>query len=195
MTQKKFIQVYDVNGGALEKLMATQPDGGGPITVISEGAVTGLVPSGLGSTTAGVTDTADKRFVTDAQLAELVQLTALGTEQLLSSTAGVDLNTATPSTLYTVPVGKSAVITKIVIRLASASLTTASISFGFNSAAFNDVIANATHTELTGNTLYTVLQAKAGAKIGAAGDVLKVLANTLQGGAATVTISVYGYLY
>lgn len=114
-------------------------------------------------------------------------------EHRLATIAGVDLNTATPTTLYTVPAGRTAIITRIVLRLASTSLTTASISFGWTSAAFNDVIANATHTELTGNTLYTVLVPKVGALIGVAAAVLKVLANTLQGAACTITCDIFGY--
>lgn len=105
------------------------------------------------------------------------------------------MNTATATTLYTVPTGKSCIVTHVVVRNASTSLTTASYSFGFNSATFNDVIANATHTELTGATLYTVLIAKVGATRGAAGDTFKVLMNTLQGGAATTTMEVFGFLF
>lgn len=116
-------------------------------------------------------------------------------DALLATVASVDMNTATASALYTVPTGKSAIITRVVVRNASTSLTTASYSFGFNSATYNDVIADATHTELTGSTLYTALNAKAGAKVGVAGDILKVLMNILQGGAATTTIDVFGYLF
>jgi hypothetical protein len=125
--------------------------------------------------------------------AGVVTLTTVDT--LLSTTSSVDFNTATATTLYTCPAGKSCVVTKVVIRTASTSLTTASVSFGWNSASFNDVIANATHTELTGSTLYTILSPKVGAKLGAAADVFKVLANTQQGGAATVTIDVFGFAF
>lgn len=119
----------------------------------------------------------------------------LGADTVLASSSGVDLNTATPTTLYTCPAATTCVITKVLITAASTSLTTASISFGWNSATFNDVIADATHTELTTSTLYTILDAKAGAKLGAATDTFKVLANVLQGSAATVTIKTFGYLY
>lgn len=119
----------------------------------------------------------------------------LNTITLLASVAGVDLNTATANTLYTVPTGRNAVIAYCVIRNVSTSLTTVSFSIGWNSATFNNVIADATHTELTGNTLYTILSAKIGATRGVAGDVLKLLDNILQGGAATCTVDVYGYLY
>lgn len=121
--------------------------------------------------------------------------TATKTFYLLASVPAVDMNSGTATTLYTVPVGKSAVIAYIIVRLASVSLTTVSFSVGFTSAAFNDVLATATHTELTGNTLYTILPAKAGALIGVAGAVLKLLDNVLEGGAATVTIEVFGYLF
>lgn len=115
-------------------------------------------------------------------------------EYLLASVAGVNMNTATATSLFTVPTGRSCIITRVVVRNASVSLTTASYSFGFNSAAYNDVIANATHVELTGNTLYTVLSAMAGAKVGVAAGVFTVLMNTLQGAAATTTMEVFGYL-
>jgi hypothetical protein len=114
---------------------------------------------------------------------------------LLGSVAAVNLNTSTPTDLYTVPTGKTALIMFFVLRLASTSLTTVSLSIGWNSATYNDVLANATHTELTGNTLFTLLNSKVGAAIGTAGQVLKILCNTLQGGAATCTIEVWGYLY
>lgn len=113
----------------------------------------------------------------------------------LATVTGVDLNTATAQTLYTVPTGKSCIPTHLVIRNASTNLTTVSFSIGFNSASFNDIVANATHTELTGSTLFTVLIAKAGATRGVAADILKLLNNTLQGGAATCTIDVFGFLF
>lgn len=113
---------------------------------------------------------------------------------LLASVSGIDLNDGTAQTLFTVPTGKSALITHITVRNASTSLTTASFSIGFNSASYNDIIADATHTELTGNTLFTMLSAKIGAKVGTTLQALKILVNTLQGGAATATFDIFGYL-
>jgi hypothetical protein len=77
----------------------------------------------------------------------------------------------------------------------STSLTTVSFSVGWNSGSSNDVIANATHTELTGATLYTALLAKTGAKVGVGNnsDVLRIKCNTPQGGAATADFDVFGY--
>lgn len=198
----KGIAILDLNGG--EEYIT-------PVTIVTDNtfSVTGLSAEGLTTTTAGVTDTTDKRFTTDQELADLITLQPLaaveavlaalgartGSETLLASNAAVNLNTATATTIYTVATGKSAVITRVLIRLASTSLTTVSFSVGFNSAAFNDVIADATHTELTGNTLFTMLVAKAGAKIGTSTQLLKLLCNTLQGAAATATVEVFGVLF
>jgi hypothetical protein len=167
--------------------------------------------TGLLLSTAGVTDSTDKRFLTDAQLAALsimvplssaaveAQLLAvgsfLGADSLLASAAAVNLNQAGATTLYTVPAGKTAVITKVVIRLCSGNLTTASICFGFTGAGYNDWALTATHTELTGNTLYTVVYPKAGALIGATGGTFKALTSILQGAPMTATMDVYGYLF
>lgn len=145
-------------------------------------------------------NSADAPFTAGASVFASITTTAAnggGTlaEQLLSTTSAVDMNTATATTLYTCPSGKSCAITKVMVTAASTSLTTASYSFGWNSASFNDVIANATHTELTGSTLYTVLNAKIGATLGGSSGTFKVLMNTLQGGAATTTIRVWGIVY
>lgn len=123
-----------------------------------------------------------------------IQASLSGAISLLSTTNLVDLNTATPTLLYTVPVGFSAIITRFIFRKASTSLTTASWSIGWTSAAFNDVLSTATRTELTGNTLYSNVSAKVGALVGVAGATLKLLANILQGAPATISVDVFGYL-
>lgn len=114
-------------------------------------------------------------------------------EGLLSTTALVDANVTTKTTLYTVPASKVCYVTKVVLRDASTSMTTATFGVGFNANA-DDVIANATRTALTGGTLYEIIPAKAGAKEGAAADVLGVQCDTPQGAAATITVDVFGYL-
>jgi hypothetical protein len=103
----------------------------------------------------------------------------------------VDLSVGTKQTLFTVPAGLTAVITKIVLRGATASLATASFGFGFDANA-SDVVASATHTELTGATLETTLSPIAGAKNGAAAAVFGTKATITQSSAA-VTIDVHGY--
>lgn len=115
-------------------------------------------------------------------------------EVRLRTVIAVDMNTATPTLLFTCPFGRRCNITKVVIRNPDTSIGTASYSFGWNSAAFNDVIATATHAELTGPTLYTVLFPKVGARRGVAGDEFKVLMNTLNGVLSHTDMDVYGEL-
>ena len=165
--------------------------------------------SGLALSTAGVSDSADKRFVTDAELGNLVILGPLalleaqlakvgartGADSLLASVASVDMNTATPTPLYTVPAGKTCIVTKIFIRNCSGSLTTASISFGFTTPTFADVVADHTHVELADNTTFSLLPAKTGALAGVAAAVLNCLCNTQQGAPMTISVDVFGYLF
>jgi len=113
---------------------------------------------------------------------------------VLSRTTGVDLNSAVATELMRVPYGFKAIINSVVIYGADTSLTTASYSFGYNDPDYDNVIANATHTELVDATVLVRLPAKAGAKIGVSGDQFKIIANTVQGAAATVSIDVLGYL-
>ena len=115
-------------------------------------------------------------------------------EALLSSTAAVDFNAVAETTLYTCPVGKSCIITKVVVRLPSIALDTVSISFGWNTTNADDVIANAV-CALSGATNYKIISAKIDAVRGVASGTFKVDVQTAEGDAATVTIDVFGYLY
>jgi ethanolamine utilization microcompartment shell protein EutS len=194
MSTQKYLVIEDANGGGLILIPGYETAGG---VIVLGDAKHSISVSGLNLNTAGVLDTLNKRFVTDAQLVniDVDALIVAASEQRLATNAGVDLNAAATPTLYTVPAGKTAIVTKIVLKNASISLTTWSGSFGFTGATYNDVIADATHTELTGPTLVTKLQPKIGALQGVAAATLKLKNNTLQGAAATVDIDVFGYLY
>jgi hypothetical protein len=123
-------------------------------------------------------------------------LTNPSNEMLLSSTA-LDMNgtNGTETTLYTVPAGRSMVPTRIVLRNASTSLTTASWSVGFNAGTDTDFRANATSTGLTGATkAYIYYGITTGVVVGAAAAVFAFCLNTQQGGASTATMDVFGYL-
>jgi len=113
---------------------------------------------------------------------------------LLATSGAIDLNTTAETTLYTCPVGKTCVITKVVMRAPSAAIGTASISFGWNTANADDVIANGVRT-LTGATNYEIISAKSDAKLGSAGDTFKIDVNTAEGAADTAIFDVFGYLY
>jgi hypothetical protein len=151
---------------------------GGPYTVSPNGKITidvtndAAVKSDLGS----LVKTSPAAVVYPAPFTKVFQ--------------AVDLSVGTKQTLFTVPAGVTAVITKIVLRGASVSLATASVGFGFDTNA-TDNVASATHTELTGPTLETALTPITGAKSGAAAAVFGVKATVTQ--SATVTIDVHGY--
>lgn len=124
--------------------------------------------------------------------------TAESGEVRLVTTLAADMNpgagTPVMTTLYTVPAGHSCIITRVVLRNSSGNLNTASISFGFD-ANGSDVIANATRTYLAGATNYGEVLITNGAIRGAAAGTFKLAVNTKQGGAMTIDIDVFGYLF
>ena len=175
-TPTKYILLQDMMGGL-------------PIQI----PVVPIAPNSWQLLQATIASLTNQNLLTDAQLAGVN--TAMASEQLLSTTPLVNLNTATPTGLFTVPTGKSCIITRVVLKAASISLSTVSMCFGFVGAGYNDNIATATHVELTGPTLYTSLSPKTGALIGTAAQVFTQLNTTPQGVAATCTIDVHGYTF
>lgn len=104
-----------------------------------------------------------------------------------------DFNTTSRQNFITVPTGKTLLITRIVTRGVSASLSLAVFGFGFDSLA-TDVVAAAAHAALTGSTLMAVDVPIVGAKVGAATDVFGMKCTVPQGTAATGTVDIFGYL-
>lgn len=127
-----------------------------------------------------------------------------GVECLLKSTTTIDVGSATAQTIYTVPTGVSAVITKIVFRNASGTFDQAQdpiFSIGWNSTAFNNVVASATYTNpMAAATNYFILvpDGKSNSTVataGAAAGTLKVNVTQAATASTTCTVSVFGYLY
>lgn len=113
----------------------------------------------------------------------------------LATVTGIDLNDdSVKQTLYTVPAGYSCVVTHVIVRSASTDLDTAEYGFGFNANA-DDVVAAAAHVELDGATKYIILGADDGAVRGVAAGVFGVKVTVEQGGVATATVDVFGYLF
>jgi hypothetical protein len=130
--------------------------------------------------------------ITDTLLSAIQQDPRSGPVLLASVVANLALSTK--QALFTVPTGRSAIVSDVILRSATVSLATAFVSLGFNAAA-NDVVANATHTGLTGPTPYKKLVIiAAGAVRGAAADVFGIIANTQQD-PASVTVDVIGYYF
>jgi hypothetical protein len=193
----KYLEIKDEGGQEVVHLqMVQQADGS---YLIGAPGTNGLIltVSGLALTTAGVTDALNKRFCTDAQKNNIdaAALALAAGENLLASNAGVNLNSSATPTLYTVPVGKTAIITKIIIKGASVSLTTWSGSFGWTGTTYADVVADAKHTTLTAATMAEIVAPMVNAIMGVAAGTLKLKNNTLQGVAATADILVFGILF
>jgi len=112
----------------------------------------------------------------------------------LATVTGIDMNSVAATNLFTVPTGKTCIITHVVIRNASIALDTADFGFGY-AAGETDVIQHSTlGTGLTAATLYRILEAKDGAIRGAAADIFKIGVDVAQGAAATMDVDVFGYL-
>ncbi|MFA6299725.1 MAG: hypothetical protein WC642_11190, partial [Nocardioides sp.] len=126
-------------------------------------------------------------------------------EYLLSSATGVDVSGVAEHVLYTVPVGKSAIITKNVIRSCSGTLdmaTDAVAQWGFTSGTHNDVIGAKTLTAPTAATGYMILQPTAEnatgnvqSTIGAAGDIYTMNVTTSATTSTTCVVDTWGYLF
>lgn len=183
---------------ASKVLIVNDKNGGAPIQLEGDLNSAGVfVPAGLGVQAGAVAQSVDNRLVSDAQQAALVQLAGDLEDTLLAGGISVNMNVLNGTTsLFTVPTGKTCIITRVVVRSPSVSLTLASYSFGFTAAAYADVIANATHTGLDGATKAIIISPiAAGFVMGAAAAVFTCKVNTAQGAAATALVDVYGYLF
>lgn len=115
---------------------------------------------------------------------------------LLTTFDDVDLNALAETTLYTCPAGMVCYVTHVVPRKAAGAglpIGTASISFGWNTANADDVIANAALV-LTDGTNYKVIKAADNAVYGVAAGTFKIEVQTAEGAAATCSVDVFGYL-
>lgn len=122
----------------------------------------------------------------------------------LLASVSLNLNTNTKQALYTVPGGKSAIITKVVARTASADLSggvTTILQFGFN-AGSNDwnTVTNLNINLLTTAAMFIMLDqfngAGGGVSVrGTAAQIFGAITDAAFGSAATVIIMVYGTEY
>jgi hypothetical protein len=188
MVPNFFILVEDSNGGAPYQMPAA-------LNSLGQLVLTNVLTAGMRLTTAGVTDSVDKRFVTDVELAAINDyINEAPEESLQAFNVSVDMNEATKARqpLFTVPADVICIVTKVIIRDPSVSLDTASISFGYN-AAGNDLIADGKHTTLTTATSFVLVHVNTGGIIGNAGDVLAMVVNTKQNAVATAIVDVSAY--
>ena len=115
----------------------------------------------------------------------------------LSTTTGVDMQTVQKNTLYTVPTGKTAYITSVVIRETSASLaggTDYDLGTGANADTWRQT--NDLSSMTTPGTDYMEIRGAANTKYtdNAAAAVFGIKPITGSTGAATAVIDVFGFL-
>jgi len=122
---------------------------------------------------------------------------------LLETTAGVNLNAAagTETALYTVPAGKTALVTHIVIHSVSADANLSVVTFGKTGGACDEFRGDQTLSDLDAAGKYTVVYLDQGvndtpesATEFDAGDEVGVEITTAAGNSCTCTMSVFGFL-
>jgi hypothetical protein len=109
----------------------------------------------------------------------------------LSTTVAVDMKTAANTLLYTVPAGKSLIITHAIIRSNSASLASGT------SYSVTNFVQTFSLTGMTTTTGYRVIHAADNTTyvISVAGTAINWTVTTGSAGAATAVIELYGVLF
>lgn len=127
----------------------------------------------------------------------LTVTTPTNMEYRLSSTS-VNVGTLATTALYTVPTGKTAIVTRVVIRSASGTFNQTPapvINIGWAAVAGN-VVASATYVTPTDTTTYIQPAVIAEATMGAAGQALNFNVTTAAStNPTTATVDVFGYLF
>ncbi len=111
----------------------------------------------------------------------------------IATTKNINLNATGLTNLLRVPNGKSLVITDVILRGSSGDLTTASFSVGFNSATYDNIVANTVHSTIATASDYKILSIKNPAVIGTPGQILKLNVQTPEGVVFTIKIDIIGY--
>jgi hypothetical protein len=137
---------------------------------------------GLGST--GITGVGDRT--------EIINPPAPSDKIRVLSTTAVNFHIVEATTLYTVPAGRVCVPTSVILR--GGVMGTASVSFGFNSATYDNVIADTTYASVNGITKYQEVFPKAGAVLGAATEDFKIRVNS-SAEDVMISVDVLGYLF
>jgi len=115
---------------------------------------------------------------------------------LLSATTGINAKTVATTTLYTVPSGKTAVITKaIIVPTAVSSITQGPVAGIGIAAGEDDIFASTQLTGLTATTKAYAFDAIGTYTLAAATEVIKLGIDTAASGTSmTVSVYLFGYL-
>lgn len=116
-------------------------------------------------------------------------------EGLVARVTGIDAKTTGTTNIYTVPTGKTFVVTKIVVRVTAATSITVGATYGFGIAANEDDIVASAVVALTANNTYAVLLPKTGAVIGQSTNVIKIgIDGAATGTSQTLAVDLFGYI-
>jgi hypothetical protein len=153
------------------------------------GAEAGQLDHGLAMVAASLLDDDHTQY-------QLESLLPLVTPVILSTTTGIDAKAVATTNLYTVPAGKSAIITNAVIRVTVADTITVVPTLGIGIAAGeDDIIASTSLIALNATTKFWKFDVEGIAVVGAAAAVIKLgidvgaTATTM-----TITVDLIGYL-
>lgn len=114
----------------------------------------------------------------------------------LAAVTSIDMNAVASTVLYNVPIGKSCVITHVILKNASVTLDTADFGLGYDGAE-TDVIGHAVlGGNLSATSKFRKVEPADGAEVGQPdADVLSFGVDIVQGAPATMDVDVFGYLF
>lgn len=108
---------------------------------------------------------------------------------------GIDAKTVATTNLFTVPTGKSFIVTKAVVRVTAASAVTVGPTFGIGIAAGEDDIVASASAALTVADTYDLVLPKVGAVVALTGQIIKLGIDVAATGTSmTLAVDLSGYL-
>lgn len=118
---------------------------------------------------------------------------------LLATVTGIDATSTGSTVLYTVPPGKSLVVTRVVVRCTSftagSKAQEAVASFGANSATYDDYLNTVTYTVDAANKAIHASVLDSAVPVYGAGDEFRVIIETgSDADVETWAVDVFGYL-
>lgn len=111
---------------------------------------------------------------------------------LLGSALNVDMNAVAVPEIFTVPLGKTCIVTHAVV-LADGDMSSASFGFGRDAGGV-DCLASAVHADLDGATKYVALKMEDAGIRGAAADIFKCGVTIVHGAPVTADLYIFGFL-
>ena len=112
---------------------------------------------------------------------------------LLVTSGAIDLEVAQATVVFTVPAGKTCVITKVVMRSSTGACDTVKVRCQFTAA--GDVIALTAALTLTITNNCIILTPISNALMGVAAATFEVEVETVEDSAAEAIFDVWGYLF